>query len=314
MKSSTNHIPDPIFRPAMKSKSKLRCAVYGVSGSGKTYSSLAIASGLGPRIAVIDTERGSASKFADKFKFDVAELTTYTVDAYCRVMEKASGVYDVVIIDSLTHAWDELKQMVDTLTTTNTKFRGNSWGAWSQVTPQYRRLIDTIYRTDCHIISTMRAKTEWVVEKTEDGRTRPRKIGLAPEQRPQIEYEFDLVLEISPEHVATVIKDRSGLLQDRIIDHPSSELGAELSLWLGEGVDADPIPSIVTVDEYLQTIKADIDASPSREELNNLYRAAISDIDRRVMEGVCSTVEAAATKEQLLDLCRKKAGGTNGNS
>ena len=50
------------FSKATKTKSKLRMALIGPSGSGKTYTALTVATGLGKRVAVIDTERGSASK------------------------------------------------------------------------------------------------------------------------------------------------------------------------------------------------------------------------------------------------------------
>jgi ABC-type dipeptide/oligopeptide/nickel transport system ATPase component len=48
-------------------------ALIGVAGSGKTYTALSIAKHLGKRVAVLDTERGSASKYSDVFEFDVME-------------------------------------------------------------------------------------------------------------------------------------------------------------------------------------------------------------------------------------------------
>jgi DNA replication protein DnaC len=50
-----------MFKPATKSNLKIRLALSGASGSGKTFSALAIASHIGKKIALIDTERGSAS-------------------------------------------------------------------------------------------------------------------------------------------------------------------------------------------------------------------------------------------------------------
>ncbi|SDH82486.1 hypothetical protein SAMN04489735_10711, partial [Aneurinibacillus thermoaerophilus] len=52
------------FTKATKTKSRARIALCGPSGAGKTYTSLRLASGLGEKVAVIDTERGSASKYA----------------------------------------------------------------------------------------------------------------------------------------------------------------------------------------------------------------------------------------------------------
>ena len=65
------------FKKATKKNAKLRLALFGVSGSGKSFSALRIATGLAGKngkIAFIDTERGSASKYADRFDFDVCEL------------------------------------------------------------------------------------------------------------------------------------------------------------------------------------------------------------------------------------------------
>jgi hypothetical protein len=77
----------------------------GISGGGKTYSALSIASHLGKSIAHIDTEHGSASKYADLFTFDTCELTSFHPQNYIDAINAASGSYDVLIIDSLSHAW-----------------------------------------------------------------------------------------------------------------------------------------------------------------------------------------------------------------
>src|SRR5690348_7959535 len=64
------------FQRAVKYEAKLRLAIAGPSGSGKTWTALTLATGLadGKGIAVIDTERGSASKYAGDFEFDVLNL------------------------------------------------------------------------------------------------------------------------------------------------------------------------------------------------------------------------------------------------
>ena len=97
------------FIKATKKQSKLRMALFGTSGSGKTFSALRIATGLGKKIAVIDTERGSASKYSDRFNFDVCELEKPTVDNMVKTISEAEeNGYDVLIIDSLTHAFLEV--------------------------------------------------------------------------------------------------------------------------------------------------------------------------------------------------------------
>ena len=96
------------FQKATKTKSKLRLAIFGPSGSGKTYSALRIAKGMSDKIALIDTERGSASKYADRFEFDVLDLEQKNIDAYMKaIMAAQVAGYEVLIIDSLSHAWQD---------------------------------------------------------------------------------------------------------------------------------------------------------------------------------------------------------------
>lgn len=226
------------FQPAEKSQGYLRLAIYGPSGSGKTMSSLRIATGLGGRIAVIDTERGSASKYADRWQFDVADLAD---DKGISTMVKAlhaarQAGYEVIIIDSLSHAWQELLAEVDRLA--HSKYRGNTWAAWSEGTPKQRQLVDALLAYPGHVIATMRVRTEW----TADGKkgSQPVRVGLAPEQGKGIEYEFDLLMEISPDNVAHIIKDRTGEFHGQVIEKPDEQLGAALAAWLGTGA---PMPA-----------------------------------------------------------------------
>jgi len=223
-----------MFKKASKQKRKLRAALFGASGSGKTYSALAMASGLGGKIAVIDTERGSAHLYADKFSFDAADLYDRSVDGYiAAITEARKEGYDILIIDSLTHAWHKLLEEIEQLA--RTRFNGNTWSAWSVGTPKQRKLVDVILDFPGHVIVTMRSKTEWIIEKNARGKNEPTQVGLSPEQGKGIEYEFDLLFELNNEHGARVTKDRSGLLQDQFIERPGVETGMTLKNWLEDG-------------------------------------------------------------------------------
>jgi hypothetical protein len=92
--------------------------------------------------------------------------------------------------------------------------------------------VDALLSYPGHVIATMRSKTEWLVETDSKGKQRPVRVGLAPEQGKGIEYEFDLLLELSPDHVGRVIKDRTGRFQDQLIDRPDESFGRELAEWL----------------------------------------------------------------------------------
>jgi hypothetical protein len=234
------------FHKATKAQAKLRAAIFGPSGAGKTFTSLRVATGLGGRIAVIDTERGSASKYSDRFDFDVLELEDQSIDGYIAAIRLAgeSG-YGVLVIDSLSHGWQTLLEEVEKLA--KAKYRGNTWSAWSEGTPLQRKLVKAILDFPGHVLATMRSKTEWTTVDN-NGKKSPQRVGLAPEQGKGVEYEFDLLVEISTEHIANVIKDRTGKFQDKLIDKPDEKFGRELAAWLADGVPA-PLTSSVKAPE-----------------------------------------------------------------
>ncbi len=228
------------FKKATKAAAKLRAAFFGPSGAGKTFSALQVATGLGGPIAVIDTERGSASKYSDRFAFDVLDLEDQSIEGYVSAIAMAAeGGYRVLVIDSLSHGWQDLTAEVEKLA--KAKYRGNTWSAWSEGTPLQRRLVNAILGFPGHIIATMRSKTEWTTVDS-NGKKTPQRVGLAPEQGKGIEYEFDLLVEISVEHIGQVIKDRTGKFQDKLIDKPGEQFGQQLAAWLADGETA-PAPA-----------------------------------------------------------------------
>ena len=168
------------FTKATRQHARLRMALIGPSGSGKTYTALTIATGLGQRIAVVDTERGSASKYAgDLFNFDVLELEQFSPRQYVQAIQAAAQAgYEVLVVDSLSHAWigkGGALEMVDHVTARMKS--SNSFAAWREVTPEHNALVDAILHSPCHVIATMRAKTEYLVEKDErTGKSGPRKV------------------------------------------------------------------------------------------------------------------------------------------
>lgn len=174
-----------MFKKATKTNLKLRLAISGPAGSGKTFSGLAIATNLGSSVAVIDTEHGSSSRYADIFDFDVCCLDNFHPAQYINAINEAVRAgYDLILLDSLSHAWFAELDLVDKAK--------NKFTAWAPVRELERKLIDTIISCPCHVIATMRTKTEWDTTQTDDkGKMKPVKIGTAPIQSSGIEYEFD---------------------------------------------------------------------------------------------------------------------------
>lgn len=235
-----------LFTTAQRTQAKLRLAIDGPSGSGKTYSALLIAKGLAggdlSKVALIDTERGSGSLYADLGAYAVADMhPPYSVDKYIKALAAAADEgFEVIVVDSMTHAWSGEGGVLDYVdAVAKAQTRGNSFAAWKEGTPLQQRLIDTILASPCHVIVTMRSKTEWVLEENEKGKKQPRKIGLAPDQRKDVDYEFTLVLDLSREHIATASKDRTGLFDSRL-EVPTEAMGAELAEWLGSAAPEPP--------------------------------------------------------------------------
>jgi hypothetical protein len=215
-----------MFEKATKNQIKIRLAISGASGGGKTYSSLAIATHLAKPIALIDTERGSSKKYADKFDFDVCELTDFHPARYIEAIKYAENAgYQTIIIDSLSHAWYAELEL-----------SGKSFDGWAKVRPLERKLIDATIGSKSHIIATMRSKTEYIFEAyvAKDGKTKqaPKKIGTAPIQTNGIEYEFDIAADIDYNHILTITKSRCSELTDRTFLNPGSDLAAILNEWI----------------------------------------------------------------------------------
>lgn len=228
------------FEKAMRKKARLRLALTGPSGSGKTYSALLVAKGIGGRIAVIDTEKGSASLYSDVAEFDVLELDPpFSPERFIEAISAAEQAgYDSLIIDSITHEWGGVGgclELVDTIA--KTKYRGNSWSAWSDINPRHRAFLDAILRSSMHIIATMRSKTE-TAQVEENGRKKVAKLGMKSEQRDGVEYEFTTVLDIGHEtHHAIASKDRTKLFSNADPVILSEQTGKQLLHWLESGAN-----------------------------------------------------------------------------
>lgn len=230
------------FEKARRTRSRLRMALTGPAGSGKTYSSLLIAKGIGGKIAMIDTERGSGSLYDHLADYDVLQLTPpFDPRKYIQAIKLAEEHgYHVLIIDSLSHAWAGVGGILDIHDRT-TKSTRNSFAAWREVTPQHNQLVDTMLDCRCHLLVTMRTKTAYEVNQ-ENGKTKVTKLGLAPVQRDGLEYEFTLVMDLALEgHVATVSKDRTQLFDGEVFT-PSEETGRKLRKWLNGGKDQNQDP------------------------------------------------------------------------
>ncbi len=255
------------IRKAERKQARLRLGLIAPSGAGKTASSLLLAFGVTgdwSKVGMIDTEAGSGELYVgETFQTNDGAITVgdylYTriepefkaskyLDAI-KSMQKALGDGGCIIIDSLSHAWAGQGGLLDKQGSIADK-SGNSYTAWRQVTPDHNLLVETILQSSCHIIATMRAKIEYVLETNDKGKQVPKKVGLAPVQREGMEYEFTVVFDIDMNHVASVSKDRSNLF-DGVFTKISPSTGELLRDWLGKGIEVKEL----TLEDYLTDIK-----------------------------------------------------------
>jgi hypothetical protein len=231
------------FTRATKKKKRARIAIIGPTGSGKTIDALKIAVQLvGPtgRIALRDSEHESASLYSDMFVFDADSPSSHSPEDYIKsIREAEAGGYDCLILDSMSHAWAGAGGILE-----QADKKGKRFDVWKDLTPQQNKFIEALLSAKLHIICTMRTKTEWVLEKEKnrDGKevTVPKKIGTAPVQRQDVDYEFDLVLNVDQDHEVQVDKTRCYVLDGKTFDKEHVDnIGSTFRDWLNDGEDKD---------------------------------------------------------------------------
>lgn len=317
------------FKKATRKQAKLRLAISGPSGSGKTMGALMIAKGIGGPIAVIDTERGSASLYSEPIalgkartfeppEFDALELgAPWSPERYIKAVEAGAehvGPEGILIIDSVTPEWSgtggclEINEAL-----ASAKYRGNTWSAWSETTPRHKAFLDALVNAPCHIIGTLRSKTE--TAQVDDGnRKKVVKLGMKAETREGSEYEFTTVLDLIHDgHYATATKDRTGLF----VGDPqplSEDTGRMLKAWLESGaspVADEPVvqkrmttrdvgnadamqptsePDAPTTDDSMELIELDIGDAVSPEDYRALANrlAAVKKRDGAKLDGAAA--------------------------
>lgn len=233
------------FRPAARTQNRLKMALDGPAGSGKTFTALRLGHSLGDEVFVIDTQYGAAALYAGEnidgkvWNFKHLTLSQHDVDHYQNAISAAEKQgADVIVIDSLSNAWDDCGGILDQVERKSEQRNSdgkmtNTFTAWQKGTKMYKSLIRAILESPCHIIATMRTKNEYVIDTDERGKTRIRKLGLKPIQREGIDYEFDLVFSLNHEHVATVTKTHSKAFpMDWEIPEPGAETAKRILEWL----------------------------------------------------------------------------------
>ncbi len=220
----------------------MKIGIFGPAGSGKTASSLLIAYGITKdwsKIGLVDTENGSGELYAGSTiggvtigQYQVARIShPFEPAKYITAINHAvKAGLQVLILDSISHAWAGEGGLLDLQGKVTSKV-GNSYTAWREVTPLHNRFVESMLQSRIHLIATLRAKQEYVLEQNDKGKMAPRKVGLAPIQRDGMEYEFTTVFSIGGDHIATAEKDRTNLFDGKYFI-PGPETGEALKAWL----------------------------------------------------------------------------------
>jgi hypothetical protein len=282
------------LRQSERKRAKIKMALQGSAGSGKTYSSLLLAQGLCggdfSKVAIIDTENGSADLYAHLGNYNVVTLSSpFTTESYLKAIDMCERAgMEVIIIDSISHCWDYLLDY-------HASLAGNSFTNWSKVTPLLKSLTDKILQSDAHIIATMRTKQDYVLNQ-KDGKYVPEKVGLKAVQRDGIDYEFTIVFDVDIKHYAVSSKDRTGLFMGKPEFIINTATGKKILDWCNSGTN-------------LEDARAKIKKSETLEELRVLYQQyqnwrELLEYDFKIQK---DTINA---KEQLLNPKNFNTNGT----
>jgi hypothetical protein len=242
------------LKPAVLEQARLKMALWGIAGSGKTFTALRIGTGLlddpmtgsydGSKLAVIDTEHARAKKYARLFQFLHLPITHhYEPELYVEALRicQAAGV-EVCIIDSLSHEWAGKNGILSFVDEQQAKQR-NKLQAWQAATPRHDSFVEALMAVDMHVIATLRAKTKYAVGEDERGKMQVEKLGEGPIQRENLEYEFDVVASMTSGTLVVQKSMAHGYLgEGEVVEKPGPELGRILREWVGEGEPPAPRP------------------------------------------------------------------------
>jgi KaiC/GvpD/RAD55 family RecA-like ATPase len=319
------------FAKATKKQAKLRLCLQGASGCGKTYTALSIATKLGEKVAVLDTEHGSASLYADAFAFDTCEVIGDYNPQRCidTIADAAKAGYDVLVIDSLTHFWNGTGGFLELVDAEVKRMaaRGNkadSFAAWKNVTPVYNKLVQAILSAPLHVIVCVRAKQEYSKE-TENGRGVVKKMGMAPEMRDGFAYEMSIEGMLDSENNLSIGKTRCAALTGKVFHKAGKDLADILKTWLTDGAPvpmqnpptiAGPNPDIArpvktewNADQLKEAgaLRAEIEKHPGgAERFRNMWASSKQDAASDVIDRL------ALLLRQLNDVADEAAQPANG--
>ena len=240
------------FKKAKRVQAKIKIAIGGTSGSGKTMSSLLLGYGLvkaehpewtdeqvWDHICILDTENSSGSLYVGTHigAYRIGEYNTIQIEPPyeeqtlidCLTMCENHKM-ECVIIDSASAFWvDALETQGKIAERTKSNF-----SAWKPVKADQNKMMQAILQCRAHVISNYRAKTEYTQEVGDNGKKVVKSLGMGIIAEGNSQYEYTLMLMLDADHVANATKDRTGVFDGKFFT-VTPETGAKLYQWLSEG-------------------------------------------------------------------------------
>ena len=280
------------LQKAQKQQVKLRLGVSGASGFGKTYSALLLAFGITgdwSKIAVIDTENGSSNLYSELGNYNTLNLQApFSPERYIEAIKTCEkAAMEVIIVDSITHEWSGSGGCLNIHESLGGRFQD-----WAKITPRHQAFIDAILQSSSHIITTVRRKVEYSLDKSANGRLKVTKLGTKEQTREGFEYELTTNFElINDNHLTVASKDRTGLFMNKPEFVITKGTGKVLLEWCSNGVNLqqvkDEINQCTTVDGlrhlYMKypNLKALIldDIMIRKEQIENVVPEIVSEVE-----------------------------------
>jgi len=277
------------LQQAKRHQVKLRLGLSGASGFGKSYSALLLAYGITDdwsKIAIIDTENGSASLYSHLGAYNVLSLEAqYSPERYIEAIKTCENAsMEVIIIDSITHEWQGkggCLQIHEQL--------GGRFQDWAKITPRHQAFIDAILESKCHVITTTRRKVDYSLDTTQNGHTKVVKHGTKEITREGFEYELTVNFElINDKHLVKASKDRTGLFSNKPEFVINASTGKKIMKWCNDGIS-------------IEQISEKIEACSSIEDLKHIY-AKYSSVQNAIKPLIVKRKEELETlNSQLID-------------
>jgi len=270
------------IRKASRHQVKIKLGFAGPAGSGKTMSSLLTAYGLcndWNKILLIDTENGSGELYSNLGEYNVITLTPpFTPESYIEAIKDAeSAGMEVIIVDSVSHEWEGKGGILET----HSNMTGNSFTNWGKVTPRHNKFVEAILQSKCHVICTLRTKTDYVlVEK--NGKQVPEKVGLKAITREGWEYDLTVVFDLDMKQQATTSKDRTNMFMNKPQFLPSAETGKQILKWCQTGSITpvkNGLPTNNQAADFYEVWQKEVIAMDTIAKLSDLYNSHIATVN-----------------------------------